>query len=704
MPNSKHKSTGSVVPEQQKPAPEKPKGPKYSFKNLSKEGRRQDWSGKIQYQPLSRGGVRLLLVHPADENHEVICSLASLDYIPSDLHHNTLATSGYDALSYVWGDSKALCQVKCSDLGLLTRNQWRSFQLESRIPPALDRGFIEVTESLKVTLVRLRNARNVRVLWVDAVCIFQSHISERNEQIRIMYEIYKNARQVVIWLGDETRYSELAFSAMQILAEHKGPNITHVPRRAWDAMVYLLSHPWFTRTWVFQEAIANSSVTIQQGRYKIRWETLQQVMRAGLSRIIPTNSDPRAELGDYNPDEIDSGVGSDGNPFNSLTRYDMGESEMLLLQARWVKLFDRLAGQEGGDDKAISDIPRTTFCMIESIQEARLHTHRLTLKHLLPLLRHARATDAKDKVYALISLAMDSTVDLFPTVDYARTVREVYITAAIYWLGSGSNVDLGFLNHVQRDHKAIDNLPSWVPDWSILAAPVISEDRALYVEFKDTGSYNFDTPRPSAKGKISYDNDLEHSQPSLQVAMIRLMIIAKIDTSQFGVRRYVPIIGARRVKKPYPMIDSPYLWAFECLMRQWPTAHSFSEQPFWDYYHHGRPTDGLYRLIETKAPNEDDFQKVLEKESDLYRFDTKYHRAFFVTENGFIGLGPLSARSGDIVCQIFGMRTPAIIRKIEDQGNDSHYHFVGECWVAGIMHEEIYNGLPSENIETISLV
>lgn len=38
-------------------------------------------------------------------------------------------------------------------------------------------------------------------LWVDAICINQTDISERNHQVRMMASIYKSASRTISWLG-----------------------------------------------------------------------------------------------------------------------------------------------------------------------------------------------------------------------------------------------------------------------------------------------------------------------------------------------------------------------------------------------------------------------------------------------------------------------------------------------------------------------
>ncbi|KAK7973223.1 hypothetical protein PG996_007448 [Apiospora saccharicola] len=56
---------------------------------------------------------------------------------------------------------------------------------------------------------------------------------------------------------------------------------------------------------------------------------------------------------------------------------------------------------------------------------------------------------------------------------------------------------------------------------------------------------------------------------------------------------------------------------------------------------------------------------------------------FFETEDGYLGLGPLSLRSDDELCLFHNCPLPVILRKEKD-----HYTYVGPCWVVGLDSQE----------------
>jgi len=75
-------------------------------------------------------------------------------------------------------------------------------------------------------------------------------------------------------------------------------------------------------------------------------------------------------------------------------------------------------------------------------------------------------------------------------------------------------------------------------------------------------------------------------------------------------------------------------------------------------------------------------------------------RCFFVTEKGLMGIGPLDAASGDMVCVVGGACVPLILRKVEvregggdrrGEGEGGKVVYVGDAYVDGLTHGEAYD-------------
>jgi hypothetical protein len=74
-------------------------------------------------------------------------------------------------------------------------------------------------------------------------------------------------------------------------------------------------------------------------------------------------------------------------------------------------------------------------------------------------------------------------------------------------------------------------------------------------------------------------------------------------------------------------------------------------------------------------------------ETYLYTMQMSYPMSLFMTEQGYIGLGPATLEAGDIVSILFGSKAPLILRpRSEGHG----YYVVGEAYVYGAMHDGEY--------------
>lgn len=131
--------------------------------------------GPYRYAPLLPGRqIRVLLLYP-DINFTapLRCSLLqlSLDRVGN-------GESSYEALSYVWGSENRSHDILC------------------------DGHTLSITRNCFLALKHLRLVSQARALWVDAICIDQSSISERTQQVRLMGDIYNLSLTVLIWLGE----------------------------------------------------------------------------------------------------------------------------------------------------------------------------------------------------------------------------------------------------------------------------------------------------------------------------------------------------------------------------------------------------------------------------------------------------------------------------------------------------------------------
>lgn len=112
----------------------------------------------------------------------------------------------YDALSYTWGSAFDKETVYSTRVPFGLRGEASVL--------TLDGNEVKITESLHQALIRIRKPDKSVLLWVDAVCIDQTHAEEKSWQIQKMQSIYRRASKVIMWLGPADGTSDLAISTL----------------------------------------------------------------------------------------------------------------------------------------------------------------------------------------------------------------------------------------------------------------------------------------------------------------------------------------------------------------------------------------------------------------------------------------------------------------------------------------------------------
>ena len=203
-----------------------------------------DKSAEFRYSPLSGNSdtIRLLRLLPSKDNKKIIqCEL-----VEYDLRESGKATHLYEALSYVWG-----CPA---------------------IPKfiVVNGQILDITQNLYMALLRLRDHKFPRILWVDAICINQKSNHEKEQQIQFIPKIYSQATRVLVWLGDEADDSDKALEAIWGSRGEKTSNSLD-EERIKQAFLKLFERPWFRRIWVSEDPLDNTCIHRNYSNYGFRY-------------------------------------------------------------------------------------------------------------------------------------------------------------------------------------------------------------------------------------------------------------------------------------------------------------------------------------------------------------------------------------------------------------------------------------------------
>ncbi|KAF7956179.1 hypothetical protein EAE96_005099 [Botrytis aclada] len=195
----------------------------------------------------------------------------------------------YVALSYVWGSPADKKSILVNGIEM------------------------QVTQNLHTALIELRKSNWIRRrvnLWIDASCINQDDLDEREQQVKLMRDIYAMAWQVVVSLGSSTSNTTMACTALECLVHEivsdeklrkfavRYGNLHHNTANAVESAPYTL--PWhdfayeslrsfyacqyWHRLWILQElAMARMDAPVIWGDHSMRlrdiWKACQMIER-----------------------------------------------------------------------------------------------------------------------------------------------------------------------------------------------------------------------------------------------------------------------------------------------------------------------------------------------------------------------------------------------------------------------------------------
>jgi len=344
------------------------------------------------YTPLkSKESIRLIEISPDDgDEGKISCKLfdSALDAAPK-----------YLALSYVWGDPEKTTTITCND------------------------ATMRATENLEAAMRKLRTRYGGNAFWIDAICINQSDLAERAQQVRLMREIYKSAENVIVYLGEESEGLPRAMGLFRVLDEMArdvarvrgsgGDDLDFSPLRdqlpkpheeVWYRLHDFFNRPWFSRIWVLQEVfMASSDPDVICGSHALSWSQVARV----------------AEF--------------------------MHESGIV------------------GATRQIS----------RSINAARIRYFKEDPLPLLKMMHQTQTYESKephDRLFALYGIVVEGERKLLEnseyfTIDYAKAVEDVYRDAVLGHIMHYETLEM--ICAVNRSEKGeVERLPSWVPDWT----------------------------------------------------------------------------------------------------------------------------------------------------------------------------------------------------------------------------------------------
>lgn len=542
--------------------------------------------------------IRLLEIRPAClRTDPIVVTVADfpLDQAPE-----------FDALSYFWGPPQFDAEIIVNGAALA------------------------ITPNLAGSLQRYRQQSSKRrgLLWVDAICINQGDKLELNKQLLLMRRIYQQAQMVYIDLGEVDLEWYLGFDLLHklsfiyewvkdnpeqdfsiISARYGIPPLDHA---AWQEFYWLFTMPWFTRTWIVQEAAWAKESEIMFGLFTFRWDTL-----------------------------IDS--------WNLLVQFgllqpsigDMRVSKGLLGLRDILKVCDIC--RRGGFSNMIQ---------------------------VMRLTREFNTTDTRDRCFAVFSLLGDGPVGRGFTPDYTLPVEKVYEQFAKYLVQMGEGAVMLSYPGLQR-RRNILRIPSWVPDWT-LQSPALAPKALLTIRNEPYYAADFAEPYivcadPSSHSETNIivkgfvlDQIMNLSEPYSAQESPSSVNYDLLAWNQTTSATYTKALDQQQLTYSNPadvfartlLVDDTYSGANACQTTT-PISH---------------PARTHARAFSSENPGSPVWLGARARRDEVSTFRLQMMaagsgRRFAITKEGRMGLVPWCAEVGDEVCVVLGSSVLIVVRR-----------------------------------------
>ncbi|KAH9900403.1 heterokaryon incompatibility protein-domain-containing protein [Xylariomycetidae sp. FL2044] len=628
-------------------------------------------SSRLRYHPLGPDEFRLATLLPPSASDPT-------GELRLELFHSSLSVpkATYMALSYTW--QSRLDSDDDDETG------------EAHDLIVVNGHEVPLHTNLVAALRGIRTD-TAQCIWADALCIDQTNMPERSSQVMLMREIFSRASHVYAWLGREAKNSNLAVDFLAELSQFSDNEEfeqwwtdtalqpSHYP--VWEALRCFMNRHWWSRAWIVQEfALAPKVVFICGDR------RLSATQFAAANRLI-------------------------------FVHFSSAKNRLVTVLRQFVPIH-----------------ARNLLDLRHRLQSGE----RISALASLQMTRLSLATDPRDHLFAKLGLSGRELADLAPP-NYEIDAEESWFAFLSTYIKQKKDLYIICLAGMQP--RGYRHLPSWLPDWgpSKPTYPLCSishEDQPQWPYFDAANGTT--AVATMSTDKLSPDNVLScrglqfdvvdgvagdrwaaeptvmcQSKSRNKAYETRLEIFEALcrtvtaNTNRLGdwgpPPREFRAIFAKRWQELKDVIE-PYERApteTALPLQLYPTASGFERtwrstrelevggEAIWTIVEDGLANElaTTSTLKHVSGPETTEIMTAashplwtaLEHSAGQACFD----RFVFVTEKGYIGLGPATVKPGDRVAVLMGCKVPVLLRP------DRHwYRMIGEAYVDGIMYGE----------------
>lgn len=376
------------------------------------------FKGQTPHLPLSKtdaSEIRVVKLHLDSWDKLVRCELEHIS-----LGQLQAGETPYAAVSYVWGDPTDTVDIVLNNSPFpVTINLFNALRNIRKIFRGINDATTASDDASQAVMVPMN-------LWIDAICINQSDLNERANQVTRMTDIYAHATTVIAYVGEiekggedrvETVFkycekisSEAAFEAFadELVQDVQVDKTYCRSNKILDALGAFYDRPFFQRIWIVQEIVMQFYNTVLMCGSKV---TEMKYLKA-LSQ------------------------------FMVVVANELADERLGIFQLSMLPCFTLAKDLQSQQSKSLPDIARRLYRLL-----------RATWNH--------QCTEERDRLYGVLGL-LGPNIPMVLRPSYESPLEDVYYHY-IKWLLEHTN-DLTLIEG-RRFYPT--TVPSWVNDLTI---------------------------------------------------------------------------------------------------------------------------------------------------------------------------------------------------------------------------------------------
>jgi hypothetical protein len=292
-------------------------------------------TAQFTHEPLNleNKSIRLVRVHPLDTDGIIRCSMKHTDPAKWVANHPPgfrwpSREEPYTCLSYVWGSDNPSHEILINEKRMQVRDNLFDFLgnvARKATPSALYNGREGSdpkdpslwTQDDEYPVLYTEEDEFHRWWWIDALCIDQTNVPEKNHQVQRMGNIYYDSESVVAWIGNETDIASL-------FRRVNNESYSITPGTIDSRIEHLKASTYWTRAWIVQETRVSQTV------FLLAQDVLVDAKSLRYLAAEPSLSPRTSEL-----EELLEGIAEDGIPTATLMSGFEARHHINLIERMW---------------------------------------------------------------------------------------------------------------------------------------------------------------------------------------------------------------------------------------------------------------------------------------------------------------------------------------------------------------------------------